>query len=184
MMKKRFLISGLVICMVGFWSGCGDNRTIVSESEVSMANPFVDCDSMEEGERLAGFRLRAPESLDGYGERLVRVIKDELLELQYEYSLISDCVYTKVAKMDYEYPIYEDRENAVIRKGKGQEDISGDYNVYTDVYQVKILGEEVTLKGNDGRVDLALWTLGEYSYSVSVQGLTEDAMIDLVKKVY
>lgn len=49
MMKKRFLISGLVICMVGFWSGCGDNRTIVSESEVSMANPFVDCDSMEEG---------------------------------------------------------------------------------------------------------------------------------------
>ena len=105
MMKKRFLISGLVICMVGFWSGCGDNRTIVSESEVSMANPFVDCDSMEEGERLAGFRLSAPESLDGHGERLVRVIKDELLELQYEYSLISDCVYTKVAKMDYEYPI-------------------------------------------------------------------------------
>ena len=100
--------------------------------------------------------------LDGYGERFVRVIKGELLEFQYEY----------------------DKENALIRKGKGLEDISGDYNVYEDVYKVKIFDEEVTFKGNEGYVDLALWEFGEYSYSVSIPGLTEEEMIKVVKEVY
>ena len=69
-------------------------------------------------------------------------------------------------------------------KGKGLEDISGDYNVYEDVYKVKIFDEEVTFKGNEGYVDLALWEFGEYSYSVSIPGLTEEEMIKVVKEVY
>ena len=56
--------------------------------------------------------------------------------------------------------------------------------MYEDVYKVKIFDEEVTFKGNEGYVDLALWEFGEYSYSVSIPGLTEEEMIKVVKEVY
>lgn len=161
-MLKRVLCMGVVVCMVWSWSGCSGATEAAGSDWASMENPFVDCDSVEDGEMLAGFSMNAPKALDGYGKRIVRVIKNELLEFQYE----------------------DDKENALIRKGKGLEDISGDYNVYEDIYKVKIFDEEVTFKGNDGYVDLALWKFGEYSYSVSIPDLTEEEMIKVVKEVY
>ena len=42
----------------------------------------------------------------------------------------------------------------------------------------------MTFKGNEVYVDLALWEFGEYCYSVSIPGLTEEEMIKVVKEVY
>lgn len=57
---------------------------------------------------------------------------------------------------------------AVYRKGTGSEDISGDYNVYESEKNIAVGDTVVTLKGNGGTYALAIWTDGEYAYSVAL----------------
>ena len=51
------------------------------------------------------------------------------------------------------------------RKGKGTDDISGDYNTYNEMSEAEISGADVTLSGNDGKIFGATWTDGTYSYA-------------------
>ncbi len=58
------------------------------------------------------------------------------------------------------------------RKSVGTEDNSGDFEEYPDVVTEEMNGRSVTLKGADGEYILAVWTDGEYSYSMLMsQGL-------------
>lgn len=71
----------------------------------------------------------------------------------------------------------EDGSEMLIRKALGSEDISGDYNEYAQIETV----DGVTLKGVDGQFFLALWTNGEYTYSISVgRALSQTDMMVLV----
>ncbi len=68
----------------------------------------------------------------------------------------------------------------LIRKALGSGDISGDYNEYAQVDTV----DGVTLKGGDGRFSLALWTDGDYTYSIRVgTALSQADMMALVNGV-
>lgn len=61
---------------------------------------------------------------------------------------------------------------ACYRKSVGTEDNSGDFEEYPDVVTEEMNGRSVTLKGTDGEYVLAIWTDGEYSYSMRMsQGL-------------
>ena len=60
-----------------------------------------------------------------------------------------------------------DGQTAVYRKETGSSDISGDYNIYNSEIQMSINGYDVILKGNDNVYSLAIWTDGDYSYSLS-----------------
>lgn len=63
-------------------------------------------------------------------------------------------------------------------------DPSGDYTVYNTTKVKNIKGRAVTLKGNDGRYQLAVWNDGVYSYSIrSNKPLTEAEMIELVRSM-
>ncbi|MGI6029119.1 MAG: hypothetical protein ACOX81_06895 [Candidatus Heteroscillospira sp.] len=74
----------------------------------------------------------------------------------------------------------EDGADMLIRKAVGSGDISGDYNKYEQVETV----DRVTLKGAGNQFSLALWTDGEYTYSVSVgSALSQADMIELVNGV-
>lgn len=71
----------------------------------------------------------------------------------------------------------EDGTDMFIRKALGSEDISGDFNEYAQIETV----DGVTLKGVDGQFSLALWTNGEYTYSISVgNALSQTDMMALV----
>ncbi len=62
-----------------------------------------------------------------------------------------------------------DSEEICYRKALGSEDISGDYNNYTVETTTEINGHTVTLKGYEaGLYNLALWSDGTYSYSLSL----------------
>lgn len=65
-------------------------------------------------------------------------------------------------------------QTAAYRKGKGTEDISGDYNDY-EAKTVVILNDiSVTLKGDGEIYTLAIWTDGGFSYSLSLEtGVSE-----------
>lgn len=61
-----------------------------------------------------------------------------------------------------------DGQTAVYRKGAGSNDISGDYNIYNSEIKMRVNNYDVTLKGNDNVYSLAIWTDGDYAYSLSL----------------
>ena len=91
--------------------------------------------------------------------------------------------------------IYSDKdpgeEDAVeayrIRKAVGSDDISGDYNEYSETDEVSVSDNPVALKGNDGSVFVAVWTSGAYTYAIDIdhngQGLSRDEVLTLVNAV-
>ena len=77
-----------------------------------------------------------------------------------------------------------DFSGGYIRKAKGGDDISGDYNVYEAVETRTADGRTVTLKGNDGKVMLATWTDGDYTYCLGfAEGVAEEKMLSLVNGI-
>ena len=75
-------------------------------------------------------------------------------------------------------------ETGRVRKARGSEDISGDYNEYAETETVSVGGIDVLLKGDAELVKLAVWTNDGYAYSVSSEaGMTADEMMALVSAV-
>ena len=142
-------------------------------ADPSTWSPFTDCESLAEAEDVAGFKLTIPESIEGFTPSSYAVMK--------EYQLI---------QVDFND---DDNHYICIRKAIDDKDISGDYNVYNEKNEVTMNGIKVTLRGNDGKVCLATWTNGEYTFSImysslsddgrSDAGLSQDAMMKLVSEV-
>lgn len=66
-------------------------------------------------------------------------------------------------------------QSAVFRKSMGTEDNSGDFSSYDHSAELILDGHSVLLKGNDGAYSLAIWTDGEYAYSLRLsQTVTEE----------
>ena len=77
-----------------------------------------------------------------------------------------------------------DFDGGYIRKAMGNEDISGDYNEYDAIKTETADGKDVTLKGNGGKVMLAVWTDGGYTYCAGVaDGMAEADMLSLVTAI-
>lgn len=129
------------------------------EEYTQMANPVEeygsDEESLESAEKHVGFTLDFP------GE-----VKPDM------FIVISG----KILEVDF--------ADGYIRKAAGSEDISGDWNEYAEISEKDVGGKEVTLKGNNGKIYLAIWTDGGYTYSVGMlDGVTEDAMTSFVEAV-
>ena len=116
------------------------------ESEnVQIPNPWQECGSLEEAGKLAGFSFTAPESVDGYTERYIAAIENEIAQVIFSNG---------------------DDSELYFRKGLSSDDISGDYNTYDVTEEQTIDGHTVLCKGNDGLIYAATWTNGKYSYAV------------------
>ena len=126
-------------------------NTEANENNVQIPSPFIDCASLAEAGEIAGFEMRAPETVGDYDRVSISAIDGELIDV-----------------------LYESGDDTVrVRKGAGSEDISGDYNSYAETAVSEVDGMEVTMKGDAGKVNLAVWTNGEYTYSVSASaGMT------------
>ena len=112
---------------------------------IQIPDPWQECTSLEEAGKLAGFSFTAPESVDGYTERYIAAIENEIAQVIFSNG---------------------DDSELYFRKGVGGDDISGDYNTY-DVTEEQTIDEHTVLcKGNDGLIYTATWTDGTYSYAV------------------
>ena len=140
-----------------------DSSPEENSSSSQTPNPFADCETKEEAEELAGFSLTIPESLEQEGStEAYRAMKDSMLEV-----LVSG-----------------EEDQIRIRKGAGEEDISGDYTVYEKEDTVEIGERKVTVKGDETLVYLAVWQEGEYSYSVSSEnGMALEDITQLVEGI-
>ena len=112
---------------------------------IQIPNPWQECTSLEEAGKLAGFSFTAPESVDGYTERYIAAIENEIAQVIFSNG---------------------DDSKLYFRKGVGGDDISGDYNTYDVTEEQTIDGHTVLCKGNNGLIYTATWTGGEYSYAV------------------
>ena len=126
------------------------------EAATQIANPFIDCASAAEASELAGFDVTFPESVPGYTGRFYQAIKGELAQ----------CFYGT-----------EDNK-VLIRKGVGDEDLSGDYNDYADETTVTVGDVVVTERGSDGLVYVAIWTRDGYSFAIDADEGLEPTVIE------
>lgn len=150
---------------------CGeaaDLDTVISYVEAmgtsiaQIPNPFTDSSTLEEAEKLVGFDITVPDSIDGLTERIYRSSDFGMLEILYTNN---------------------DETKACVRKAVGTDDISGDYNVYSDITEETVDGKTVTFKGDNSNVSLAIWTDGEYTYSVSLDSGNKELMTNLVQYI-
>ena len=143
----------------------------VSEN-VQIPNPWTDCETLEEAEKLAGFDIAVPDSVEGYSDRAIRA-------MSYDGETMIEVIFSNGAPED-ENGYSELR----IRKAPGAEDISGDYNTYAEKSVLAAGDVEADVSGNDGTISLAVWTSGDYTYSIAVSdGAAAEAMAGLIAAV-
>lgn len=136
----------------------GDSGVISIQTDTSaqIPNPFVDCDTLDQAEQLAGFSLTLPADIKADG---ISVLSGDMIQVLCE-------------------------DGLSIRKALGDEDISGDYNTYPQVETVAVQGHAVTLKGEGDQVTVAVWTADGYTYAIhSETGLSRDAALSLAFQV-
>lgn len=108
-------------------------------------DPWTNCNSLDEAIKISGINISVPDSIDGYPTIIYRAMKDSTVEIIYR----------------------NGNEEIRVRKAAGSDDISGDYNNYS---QTKIISSgdiSVTEKGNNDKISLATWTNGNYTYSIT-----------------
>lgn len=115
--------------------------------------PFHQVDSLDALSEAVGFSVTEPSALPFDPVNTTYTAYDE-----------------GMAEITYTGP---DDQTATYRQSPGTGDNSGDHNLYADT---KLIPENnATLKGQDQRYALALWTDGTYTYSLNLStGLSAD----------
>lgn len=147
-----------------------DWGTAANGNGVGLPNPFTEFQSMEDAAKAAGFSMLVPDSAEGYPDRVIRVLSGDESK-----SMIEVIYYNDGAEKEFR-----------IRKAAGSEDISGDYTEYAESNTVAVGEIQVTMKGENGQVQLATWTNNGYTYSIGAYpevGVSSDMMAGLAAAV-
>ena len=140
-------------------SSSPESEETESSESTQIPNPYVDCTSMEDAAETSGFTLELPEALTQKGEPVIQAIEGTLISVSYP----------------------DGKGEIIVRKGSGEEDVSGDFNVYEEQSTAEADGTEVTLRGNGGLVNLAIWQRDGFSYSLSFsEGIAADEIVGLI----
>ena len=170
-MKKILLMSVLCLAIIA----CGkkeeakqemaETRNVTQEQSVGVPNPFVEVKTLDEAYKIAGFTLSVPTTYEDYKKQVIQAIEDDMIEVIY----FNDT----------------DNEGLRIRKAKGTDDISGDYNEYKNVETVKVGDYDVTEKGDEGNIFIATWTDGTYSYAIDTDRaeLSKEDVANLISNI-
>ena len=161
-MKRLFAVIMMLLTVLSL-AACGGSTDSDEPDVIDMPNPFTDFDTLAEAEKQTGLDITLPDAIGSSDKRIYRAMNDEMIEVIY---------------------MNGEDETGRVRKARGSEDISGDYNEYAETETVSVGGIDVLLKGDAGLVKLAVWTNDGYTYSASAEaGLTADEMTALVSAV-
>lgn len=173
MKKLSFLIFNCILCLGLIMELSSCNSTTIEKNNViiGMANPFYDCNSLEEASEITGFTMTLPEksALPEWATKTIyraSTLNKKLLEII--------------------YPEDDDLANEIrIRKALTTEkDISGDYNSYDEEKQISIANKNVTVKLNEGKIYLCIWQQGDYAYSLRVSyGADENDISSIINQI-
>ena len=144
-----------------------ESTAAATDGTEQAANPWIDVRDLKEALKETGVELKAPEKIGDFHLSHVQAIQDGGI-VQVFYGSLADQTETQ----------------ALLRKAKSMEDISGDYTVYPEDHRVSDSEGEVRLRGQDGRVYLATWQRGDYAYSLSLaQGMEEAKVMEVIAEI-
>lgn len=124
-------------------------------------NDIVEVSSVEELSKTVGFEVSEPGNLP---------FKPK--------SVVYTAYWAEMAEIIY----INDEQTASFRKGIGSDDVSGDYNSYELTSEISVNDINATLKGNGETYTLAIWTDGEFAYSLSLsEGIEETEWISILQ---
>lgn len=135
----------------------GNTDEEITGDNTQIPNPWQEYKTVSEAAKAAGISFSAPENLEGYKVSHVQVM-DGIVEVRY----------------------FNGSNEIRVRKGKGTNDISGDYNVYKNVSEKKIGRNTVTLKANGDGVSSATWTDGTYSCSIFSENELTNKLVESI----
>lgn len=136
---------------------------------IEEATPYQEVGSLQAASSLAGFEMIVPKT---------KTSEYEVAYLVYHGDGIA------MIEVNYKAENGTDR-GYYVRKAKGNEDISGDYNTYASTDIEKRDGRVITLKGNDDKWSLATWSANGYSYAIGLQNqsMDKETILALVKEI-
>lgn len=158
-MKK--LIS-VILCLFVVASGLvfsscskGENKNKTPEEIVKEENPNVEYKTLEEAESAVDFKIQLPKKFKATS---YVVIDNDILEVNYD--------------------------GGYIRKARGSDDISGDYNDYKKVEKKDVNGKQVTFKGDGTNVNLVTWNYMGFTFCIgNTKGMSEKEITNLFKQI-
>jgi uncharacterized membrane protein len=137
--------------------------TGVVGKNVRISSPFIDCDTIDVAGKIAGFTVTVPEKMpQSYVQKSIVAVENKMVQV-----------------------IYANGEKEIlIRKAKGNEDISGNFSEYTETNTVTVGSIKVSTRGDNGKINVATWVDGEYTYSITAnsdeKGLDTTAISNMV----
>ena len=152
--------------------------------DVEIPDPFKEYETLSEAAKAAGFEFSVPDTIPGYENRQFRAIRQQLIEVIYfnedELSKVSD---DELDNVNWEEMNFT--SNALfIRKAAGSDDISGDFSEYAENNTISVNDAEVTTKGNDGTVNVAIWTNNGYTFAITAKhSMSSEQISELIKSI-
>ena len=133
------------------------------ETGTQIPNPYVDYETLEEACEAAGVSLLLPDSIEGYERIDYQAIDGQMVNV----------IYTAA-----------DGSMLLIRKAKGSEDISGDYNEYEHNSEQTINDIDVQVRGNGDTLSAAVWYDNGEAYSMTVdRPMEKDRGLELLQQL-
>lgn len=148
----------------GMWDGKPASIVAQNPDVLDIINPIEGFDTIDEAQKALKFKVTVPKELLGkYNIKYINTISKNLFQICY------------ISK----------QSDVIFRMGQDTQDISGDYNNYKTNTVVNINGSKVNLKGDDKLIKVAVWSVNNMSYSISVNdGMKQDDMINIIKSTF
>lgn len=172
---KKIIIVGMSLILAFSLIACSNNNGIdekniekqssdiqtLQEPMVQIANPRVEYKTVTEAKEVLGFDYNELAYIpEDFKLSNVYIIDNNVIEIN-----------------------YSNGDNEIsYRAGQVDFDISGDYNDYSQEKVIKISDNDVTIKGKDDKIYVAIWKTEDVSHSMTItNGLNENDLITILK---
>ncbi|EIA25269.1 hypothetical protein SFB2_026G2, partial [Candidatus Arthromitus sp. SFB-2] len=117
----------------------------------------------------------------GYENKQYSIINDETIQITYYNEKKLESINEEDLKNITFDSFNANQHTLFIRKSTGTEDISGDYNDYSEINRIYINNLDVTTKGNNGKISVAIWTNNGYTFSITTNNpISTDLLLDII----
>lgn len=139
-----------------------DDIIVIDDGYTQIPNPFVEYDSIENAKKAISFDFVYPTKLPkGYKIDTISTMEDNFIQIFY-----------KNGEKEINYRI-----------ALGNNDISGDYNVYKNIEKININDLDVTVRKNDDTLS-AIWTKGDNTFSIfSNDKISQEELIEIISSI-
>ena len=160
MKRKTIIALGLSAVMTLSLAACGN----ANASTLQTPDPFTEYETLADMEKEVGFDFIVPSAINGF----------------------DTCAYRANRGGSMAEVIFKNGDEEIrFRKAAGDEDISGNHTHFPEQEVVDVNGTAVTMKGEDGKVNLATWSADGYAYSIDCTTAADKVtMSDYIRGVH